>query len=93
MKNKKLKLVAMFVIIMTMSFISELFPNLFGDFACKGNTLELVNNIYMYKGCQYGSFCHGPTLHYGFRHWVWFFMGLSLFIWGIVELIEEKKSN
>ena len=93
MKNKKLKLIGMFAVVMAMSFIPELFPNLFGDFTCKGNTPELVNHVYMYRGCQYGTFYHGPTLHYGFRHWAWLFLGISLFVWGIFELIEEKKSN
>lgn len=90
MKNK-LRLVAIFAIVMLFSFIPETFPDFFGDWVCEGSKLIRVNDIYTVEGCTYGGYgSHNPSTHWGFRHWVWTACGVSLFIWNVIELIGSE---
>ncbi len=90
MKNK-LRLVAIFAIVILFSFIPETFPDFFGDWACEGGKAVITGNTYTIQGCSYGGdMDHGPTTHWGFRHWMWTLCGVSLFIWNVVELIDKK---
>lgn len=76
-----LRVIALFVIAMLVSFIPELIPDFFGDWNC--------------NGCTYGGDYrnHMPQTHWGYRHWLFFTMGVSLFIIQIVDIINyiDKK--
>lgn len=91
----KLKIVFGFFIVFLMSFVPELNHDLFGDWICQGATIDaevLKKNHYLTHGCQYGPrSVHDPMMHYGFRHWVWIFCGITFFIWNIVEVINKEK--
>lgn len=84
LKNK-FKLLLLFIIVICGSFIPEHFPEFFGDYVCKGG----------YK-CGHpggGMGNHLPTLHYGFRHWIFILMSLTFIGISISEIVlsEEKE--
>jgi hypothetical protein len=73
-----------------MSFIPESNPEFFGDWQCNGG------NQFKSEGCMYGvDSIHGPKWHWGFRHWIWMLMGLTLFIYNAVIIIIklDKESQ
>lgn len=64
-----------------MSFVPEHFRDFFGDWYCDNSK----------NFCQYGlEVRHASTWHWGFRHFVWCAMGLTLFIYNVVIIIDEK---
>jgi hypothetical protein len=78
----KLKLALVFITIMGASFIPSCFPEFFGDWVCKGG--EKCRHL----SCSYNT---PPTLHYGFRHWIFILMGI---IFTIISLFEiSGKEN
>ena len=76
----KLKIMGLFLVIIFASFIPEMIPEFFGDWKCEGFD----------AGCRYTN-SHAPTIHYGFRHWMWILMGFILFMISIVNIIEEAE--
>jgi hypothetical protein len=84
----------MFLVMGLMSFIPENNPALFGDYVCKGSEYEKLGKTYVTRGCSVNAGAHEPSMHWGFRHWVWFAAGLTFAIWTIVEVIDnaQKKS-
>ena len=73
-----LRIVILFVTVMLMSFIPENFREAFGDEYCK-----IQHHIYG------GNFHDYPEWHWGFRHFAWCGMGITLFIYNAVLLIGE----
>ncbi len=65
------------------SFIPDTFPEFFGDVKCTGSRYVQGEG---YRGCELTSFRtpyvtdHGPTTHWGTRHYLWFLMGICLAI-------------
>lgn len=95
-----IRIIFIFICGMIMSTIPEFFPELFGDWICVGSQEEIMNGYYHshYTGCNYAGYdFHLPTNHWGYRHWLFFFMGLSLFIVQVVSLIiyigKDEKSK
>ena len=84
-----LRIVAVFLIAMVFTFIPEQNPHFFGDWICQGSHYE--NTVLV--GCRYemGDVWaeHGATVHWGYRHFLWFFMGSTLFIYNIVLVIAS----
>jgi len=92
MKHFKImgRIVLLFSIVILMSFIPESNREFFGDWQCNGG------NYYKQEGCLYGgSYLHGPTWHWGFRHYIWMLMGAALFIYNAVIMIIklDKESQ
>lgn len=87
-----LRVIALFAIAMLVSFIPELVPDFFGDWMCKGREcIAPVKDGFIgsYLGCDYAALPeHNPTNHWGYRHWLFFAMGVSLFIIQIVDIIN-----
>ena len=104
MKNKyskiSINIIAVFIIAIIISLIPDYNHDFFGDWHCIGrdHVIGSCDNS-QYTGCVYGISdyeAHIPTWHWGYRHWLLFFMGLFLFvvqIFKIIEIInsEEKK--
>jgi len=87
----KLKLVAIFAIVILFSFVPETFPDFFGDWVCQGGKVIVQGSSYNIEGCSYGhQMDHMSTTHWGFRHWMWTLCGVTLFIWNVVELVNKK---
>ena len=93
-----LNIAAAFAVAIFASFIPELAPDFFGDWSCKGSKLlkETTLHYYQYEGCQYNNSMtgqHGPTTHWGVRHWLWMLMGLTLFVVQIFRINSIKNPN
>lgn len=91
-----------FIIVILLSYLPDRFPKLFGDWLCEGrkyvsrydSNRDLISGYTI--GCDYGieSHSHNPCWHWGYQHWLWFLMGLSLFvvqIFRIGEIINNKN--
>ena len=87
----KLKFISIFAIAMLVSFIPENFPSFFGDWVCQGGSYVVKEGRYHLEGCKYAAdYQHGPSIHWGFRHWMWTLCGVSLFIWNVIELFPKS---
>lgn len=69
------------MIAMAASVIPEMYREAFGDIYC-----PLFRDDYP-AICQWGYRAHGNRFHWGYRHWLWFFMGFCLVIVQIVKII------
>jgi hypothetical protein len=88
------RIIALFVIAILVSFIPDYLHNFFGDWLCEGAKYgKLIPETdacwshYELIGCDYGSGVHNPTLHWGYRHWLFFAMGVILFIIQAIDII------
>jgi hypothetical protein len=85
------RIVFLFAITMALSFIPDLFHEAFGDWHCNGT--EIVRDTdgkYMYyAGCYENQLEHSSTWHWGFRHFLWMLMGLSLFVYNTILIISS----
>ena len=94
--KSKLKILAVFIVMFCASFVPENNHELFGDWKCKGSHAQWgKDDFWSVKGCHYIATSHDPTWHWGARHWIWLFAGITFSIWTIVDVIAEsdKKSN
>jgi len=84
----------MFGIIILMSFIPDTFPEFFGDWKCNGGNFVYEGEHCTLVGCNYAQRGpHSAATHWGFRHWMWFFCGVILFIWNLVDLLPDKMKK
>jgi hypothetical protein len=103
MENYKLQLriFILFTIAIFSTFVPEYLHSFFGDWHCQGairgkyvpatqsnwETYELI-------GCHYKNIVHDPTWHWGYRHWLYLAMCLTLFIINAVSIIlNAQKRN
>jgi len=100
MKNKtinvSIRVIAMFMGAILLSFIPLSMPKYFGDWICEGSLSRINGSNYEFSGCNYYNTFHKSTWHWGYQHWLFFFMGLCLMIIQIVDIIniinkENKK--
>lgn len=89
------RILIMFAVIFAASYIPETFPSYFGDWMCHGSG-EFIGRHY--KRCNHGggfAMYHNPSWHWGFRHWAWLCLGITMLIINIVQLVaeEDKKSQ
>ncbi len=75
-----IRIIILFSIAILLSFISDYYPSFFGDIFCPGN---------VDKKCISGwGDSHGPTWHWGYRHYLWMIAGLCLSIVQIVKTVN-----
>lgn len=79
-------IIIVFIIAIAMSLVPDLYPNFFGDWLCVGHFNQNVGCL-VDGNLEWSSF-HNPTWHWGYRHYLWFFMGLCLFILQVAEIIR-----
>lgn len=80
-----IQIAIIFTVIILTSFIPDQWHGFFGDWLCGGSIKG--------NGCPQG-YNHIPEWHWGYRHFMWFLMGLCLFAVQITRLIIFiKKSN
>lgn len=94
-----LKIIFMFTCAMAISLIPQYYPNFFGDFKCAGNTINYdIKDKYdnfVIEGCDIGT-THNPKLHWGYRHDLFFLMGIALFIvqiWDLCLVISKHEKD
>lgn len=84
----------LFAIAIIISFIPDFLHNFFGDWVCKGSgvwTDSPKESAYsgFWSGCNYVSSQHDSTWHWGYRHWLFFIMGIVLFTIQVVDIIQS----
>lgn len=83
--NVSLRIILLFAIAIALSFIPDYNHEFFGDWICEGSKKY---GWFHYTGCTYGSGgYHNPSLHWGYRHWLFSLMGLSLSVMQVVAII------
>lgn len=86
-----LRIIAIFIIAIIMSFIPDLYPKEFGDWICNGSINNYTrNNI---NECMYQSSAHNPQWHWGYRHLLWFIMGFLLFFLQIRDIVITIRND
>jgi len=98
-----LSIFILFSIAILSTFVPELFRDYFGDFKCEGtiiipptyNDKGVLITGTDYRGCMMNG-THNPEWHWGWRHWLWMFMGFCLFVVQCVRIgfnfkIEDKS--
>lgn len=89
-----LRVILLFTVAMFVSFIPDYLHDFFGDWTCKGCEFVQDKVFGSYIGCHYGDVhVHDATLHWGYRHWLFFLMGIILFIIQVVDLIMYIDSK
>lgn len=80
----KIDVILIFTIAIFVSLIPENFKEFFGDVYC--------TNI---KDFHYGTNSwYEPHYHWGYRHWLFFLMGFTLFVIQIIDIIiKVNKDN
>lgn len=81
-----INIVGIFIIAIFASFIPDQFHLFFEDTFCLGN----IGDANCIEGWRNS---HGKDWHWGYRHYLWSFMGFALFIVQVVRLaaiIDEK---
>ena len=95
MKSIKIsiRIIAIFICAIFFSLIPDEFPSFFGDIHCNGRDYMGMQYVSQYTGCNYGQYSHGDTNHWGYRHWLFFLMGISLFVVQVVSIVYfiDKK--
>lgn len=86
-----ISIVLIFLTAIIMSFIPDILHKEFGDILCSGN----IEKDVCASGLARNSNRHGQEWHWGWRHWLWTAMGLSLFIVQFVRIIVliDKKED
>jgi len=79
-KMTKLRVILIFAMVILLSFIPEQFPTFFGDWVC--SNAKKCNHLYLHSD---------TTTHWGFRHWMWTLCGVVLFIWNIIDILNDEK--
>ena len=94
-----LKVFLLFTIAILSTFVGEYLSSFLGDWTCQGTKTgrlipetQTAYSHYELIGCDYGG-NHLPTLHWGYRHWLYLVMCLTLFIIQVIDLIENYDSK
>ncbi|MCE3278056.1 MAG: hypothetical protein K0S44_247 [Bacteroidetes bacterium] len=92
-----LNIIVTFTMWIMISFVPDYLHDLFGDWICDGSRFIANDGAYgHYEGCDYANDGnHLPKLHWGFRHWLWCIMGISLVIvqgFRIANLFKNKNA-
>jgi hypothetical protein len=82
-----LQVLLIFAVLIFASLIPDIFPKFFGDWFCNGRT-KFNENVASISHCTNGQGYHSSTWHWGYRHWLFMFMGLCLFVIQVIRLIQ-----
>lgn len=90
-----LKVILLFTIAIFSTFVGDYLHYFLGDWKCLGSGTpndSIYNPIYKY--CNYAE-CgfHDSTWHWGYRHWLYLVMCITLFIIQIIDIISFAASN
>ncbi len=83
-----LQIIAIFAVIIFTSFIPDIYHLFFDDWFCIGAKGCGENRI----GCHYFE-PHDAQWHWGYRHYMWFFMGCCLTIIQAIRVGDYISKN
>lgn len=94
------RIIVLFIIAIFVSFIPDYLHKFFGDWECVGSIPwkyqpgdENNYSHVIYKGCNYSSGAHSKTIHWGYRHWLFFVMGVILFIIQSIDIFIYSNKD
>ncbi len=83
-----LKIIMLFTIAIISTFIGDYLHSFFGDWKCNGSGERIVDT-WIYAKCNYGDIgSHESTWHWGYRHWLYFTMCITLFIIQVKDILK-----
>lgn len=88
-----LQVVAIFAVAIFASLIPEFYPDFFGDYICEGKLFNKDLDVWLGCTAPPVGVSHGPTNHWGYRHWLFFTMGLILFVLQAIRLVIFYNKN
>lgn len=92
--KSKIRILAVFLVMFCASFVPENNHKFFGDYKCQGSKGQWDEKGYWsVKGCQYRAVSHHSTWHWGVRHWIWLFAGITFSVWTISEVIIDSQKK
>lgn len=74
-----LQIIGVFAVMIFASFIPDYLHSFFGDWYCGGSIGGCLESN------QYHP--HSPEWHWGYRHWLWFSMGIGVFAVQAIRII------
>lgn len=89
-----IRIIIIFTTAIFLSFIPEHLHEFFGDWYCKGSG-KFIPSVWRYDNCVYTTF-HNSTWHWGYRHWLYFSMGICLAliqVYNLICLITEDEES
>lgn len=89
-----LKVILLFTIAILSTFIGDYLHDFFGDWKCSGSGQRLKDSFRIYQRCNYADHgFHGAMWHWGYRHWLYLCMCITLFILQAIDIINysDKK--
>lgn len=89
-----IQIMLLFISGMVISLIPDYLHSFFGDWYCATGSgkVELGHAYITYPYCQYTS-SHIAQWHWGYRHWLFFFMGWALAIVQAVKIVETINKD
>jgi hypothetical protein len=94
----QLKIIMLFTVAIFSTFVGDLLHSFFGDWWCDGSgepifvkETKSTFEHYEYLGCRYINEGHISQWHWGYRHWLYFIMCITLFVIQVVDIINTKK--
>jgi hypothetical protein len=96
MKLKKnqiisLKVILLFSIAILSTFVADYLRLFLGDWKCEGSGNSIVGT-WRHEKCNYTDF-HDASWHWGYRHWLYLGMCLSLFVIQVIEIVNYANSK
>lgn len=87
-----LRIIGLFALAIFLSFIPDYLHTFFGDFYCNGLALDHESGKMEYYW-HYGQTHHNWEWHWGYRHWLFLCMGVSLAIVQVVNIINAVDQD
>lgn len=84
-----LKVIMLFTIAILSTFLGDFLHDFLGDWKCSGSGQRVIDT-YHYEKCNYAEVgFHDAKWHWGYRHWLYFCMCISLFIIQVIDIISN----
>ena len=88
-----LKVIMLFTIAILSTFLGDYLHNFFGDWKCKGSGQRVIDTYY-YTNCNYAETgFHDATWHWGYRHWLYLCMCITLFVLQVIDIINYSNKK
>ena len=76
-----IRIIALFITAMLLSFIPDYLHDFLGDWKC------------VKEHISWGAICNGNEIHWGWRHFLWAFMCICLFVVQSVKIFYYINNN
>lgn len=89
-----LKIILLFSVAILSTFVGDYLHDFFGDWKCTGSGQRLEDSFRYYQKCNYAdNGFHDAMWHWGYRHWLYLLMCITLFGVQVYEIVNYKSKN